>query len=205
MSRFDSHETDESGETGHGGAMTATTTTETTATTTATQDEACATSRLLRLAAILDEQGSLYEQMASVSLSVRESLVRFGIDSLRDKVREQEAIIERIDVLERERAGVVDTLTLQLGGGPRPMTVGEIVAVASAPEREQLRGVRERVLTEIHRMQKISQTNAYLIANSLEVVEGELALFADRDEVAYDRDGENVSGDAKTRILDRRA
>ncbi|MFN0150904.1 MAG: flagellar protein FlgN [bacterium] len=205
MSRFESHETEDSGELVQGRAMTAAPAIAAMATTAASTDESCATARLLRLAAILDEQGTLYEEMAGVSLSVRESLVRFGIDSLRDKVRKQESIIERIDLLERERAAVVDALTQQLGGGPHPMSVGEIVAAASDPECEKLRGVRERVLAEVHRMQRISQTNAYLISNSLELVEAELALFADRDEVAYDRDGENVAGDAKTRILDRRA
>lgn len=169
------------------------------------RDEAATTSRLSRLAALLEEEATLYEQMAGVSLSLRESLIHSGVESLRKKVSDQEDLIARIDLLERERADLVIALSAALGGGPRPMTIGEIVAVAREPERERLRGLRERVLAEVHRIQKISQTNSYLIGNSLEVVEGELALFADRDEVAYDRAGENVSGDARTRILDRRA
>jgi len=198
MSRFSSHDAEEIPDGDAGGrAMTAAAPERI--------DDAMTPSRMMRLTAILEEEAALYEQMAGVSLGVRESLVRFGVDSLRKTVGEQEDLIARIEGLERERAEVVAALTLGLGGGPRPMTIGEIVAVAREPEREKLRGLRERVLTEVHRIQKISQTNSYLIGNSLEVVEGELALFADRDEVAYGRAGENISGDAKTRILDRRA
>jgi len=198
MSRFSSHETERFGaSTANAGPMTASVSDP--------RDDAATASRLSRLAAVLEEEATLYEQMAGVSLALREALVRSGVESLRKQVSDQEDLIARIDLLERERGELVAALTAALGGGPRLMTIGEIVAVAREPERDRLRGLRERVLAEVHRIQKISETNSYLIGNSLEVVEGELALFADRDDVAYDRAGENVSGDAKTRILDRRA
>jgi FlgN protein len=161
--------------------------------------------RLTRLAEILEQEGRHYEMMAALSLSVRASLVHHDIESLRRTVAEQEELIARVDALERERAETVAILTERFGGSGRPMTIGEILAMAREPERDRLRRLRERVLSEIHRIQKISETNAYLIESSLEVVEGELSLFAGRDEVAYDRDGGNVAGVEKNRILDRKA
>ena len=161
--------------------------------------------RLARLAEILEQEGRHYEMMAALSLSVRASLVHHDIEALRRTVAEQEELIARVDALERERAEMVVILTERFGGGGRPLTIGEILTMAREPERDRLRRLRERVLTEIHRIQKISETNAYLIESSLEVVAGELSLFAVRDEVAYDRSGGNVAGVEKNRILDRRA
>jgi hypothetical protein len=179
----------------------------TTRTSTATAESAAldTEARLTRLAEILEQEGRHYEMMATLSLSVRASLVHHDIESLRRTVAEQEELIARVDALERERAETVAILTERFGGGGRPMTIGEILAMAREPERDRLRRLRERVLSEIHRIQKISETNAYLIESSLEVVEGELSLFAGRDELAYDRSGGNVAGVEKNRILDRRA
>ena len=161
--------------------------------------------RLTRLAEILEQEGRHYEMMAALSLSVRASLVHHDIEALRRSIAEQEELIARVDLLERERAETVAILTERFGGSGRPLTIGEILTMAREPERDRLRHLRERVLTEIHRIQKISETNAYLIESSLQVVAGELSLFAGRDELAYDRNGDNVAGVEKNRILDRRA
>ena len=109
--------------------------------------------------------------------------VGHDIDRLRRAVAEQEELIRKIDALETERREAVTEIAERLTGSGRLMTIAEILGAAHGPERERLRTLRERILAEISRIQKINDTNAYLIGSSLELVEGELSILSRGEEV----------------------
>jgi flagellar biosynthesis/type III secretory pathway chaperone len=159
---------------------------------------------LVRLAEILDAEAHLYEEMARLSSHERGCLIQHDIDRLRRTVAQQEDLIARIDALEIERRETVAIVTERLGG-PQTISLGEIVARAGDPERARLALLRDRILSEIARIQKINETNAYLIGSSLDLVEGELALLANDAAVEYDERGTPAETTPRTLVLDRRA
>jgi flagellar biosynthesis/type III secretory pathway chaperone len=160
---------------------------------------------LARLAEILETEADVYQEMLEIATVERRHLVDRDLDGLRDAVARKEALIARVDALEMERREAVAVVTERLTGNGRPMTISEILAVVRAPERERLKGLRERILGEIARIQRLSETNAYLVGSSLEVIGEELALMTEGEEVGYDERADTAALRRRTQLLDRRA
>lgn len=160
---------------------------------------------LARLAEILQAEADVYQEMLEIATSERRSLVDRDLDALRDTVARKESLIGRIDTLEMERRESVAIVTERLAGHGRLMTISEILAHVRAPERERLKSLRERILDEITRIQRISETNAYLVGSSLEMIGEELALITEGEEVAYDERADTGALRPRAQLLDRRA
>ena len=160
---------------------------------------------LARLAELLELEADVYQEMLEIAAAERRHLVERNLDGLRGTVARKEALIARVDALEMERREIVAVVTERLTGAGRPMTISEILAVVRAPERERLKGLRERILGEITRIQRLSETNAYLVGSSLEVIGEELALMTEGEEVAYDERADTGALRPRTQLLDRRA
>lgn len=160
---------------------------------------------LARLAQVLEAEADAYGEMIALSASERGHLVARDLEALRDGVARKEALIARIDALEAERRQAVADVTARLTGAARAMTVSEILAHVRGPERARLAALRERILAEIARLERVNETNAYLIGASLDLVGQELALLSGGDEVAYDDRGDVGARRARTPLLDRKA
>jgi hypothetical protein len=134
---------------------------------------------LARLAELLETEADVYEETLEIAGVVRRRLVERDVESLRATITRKEALIARVDAIEGERREIVAAVTERLTGRGRPMTISEIVAAVRAPERERLEGLRERILAQIGRIQRLSETNAYLVGSSLEAIGAELALLTE--------------------------
>ncbi len=168
-------------------------------------DVAPAHEDLTRLAGILESEADAYEEMLALSSAERSQLVARDLAGLRETVARKEAVIARVDALEVERRAAVLTVAGRLTGPGRAMTVSEILAAVREPDRARLSSLRKRILDEIARIQRINETNAFLIGSSLELIEDELSIMTQGDEIAYDDRGDTSERRQRAPILDRRA
>jgi flagellar biosynthesis/type III secretory pathway chaperone len=164
-----------------------------------------AESRLMRLAEILEEEAGAYEEMLALASAERRHLVARDLDRLRETVAAKEALIARIDRIEGARREAVGVVTERLTGAARTLTISEILAHLHGPERDRIAALRTRILDEIARIQRINNTNAYLIGSSLELISDELSLLSAGEESGYDGRGDTEPRRDRMSLLDRRA
>jgi flagellar biosynthesis/type III secretory pathway chaperone len=160
---------------------------------------------LARLAEILEAEADVYQEMLEITTKERLHLVDRDLDALRDTAARKESLIGRIDALEAERREAVAVVTERLTGRGGALTISEILSLVRTPERERIKGLRGRILEEITRIQRISETNAYLVGSSLEVIGEELALMGVDDEAADDARENDAALRPRAQLIDRRA
>ena len=125
------------------------------------------------LISVLKEENSLYEKMIPLAERKTQIIVANDLESLQKLTEEEQALVNRIGALEKQRAEVIINIGTVLGKKPESLNFKNLIEALKGQPKEQaeLRELHDTLKRTTDRMVRLNNRNKDLINQSLEMIE----------------------------------
>ena len=125
------------------------------------------------LISVLEEENALYEQLIPIAEKKTQVIVANDLESLQNITASEQAIVDRISALEKQRSKVIVDMGTVLGKKPEELNFRTLVTMlkGQAKEQEKLRSLHDRLKKTTDHMISLNERNKSLIQQSLEMIE----------------------------------
>ena len=162
------------------------------------------------LVSVLSEENSLYEKMIPLAERKTQIIVANDLESLQKLTEKEQALVNRIGVLEKQRAEVIINIGTVLGVKPEKLNFKNLIeALKGQPkEQQQLRELHDTLKRTTDRMVSLNNRNKDLINQSLEMIEFNLnyikSTWMGPDTAQYSKSAaeNDTQGFSNTRMFD---
>jgi flagellar biosynthesis/type III secretory pathway chaperone len=157
------------------------------------------------LEAILVRETGLHREMLAVAAEKRDGILAGDLEKLEKAVTAERRLVAGIEDEEKKRLAVMPLLKSGLGLEAPVEKLSDIIPLFPAPEREKMRGIRDRLVAAIEEVRIRNRHNSELLKTSLAHVDSFLHAIADavRANANYSRGGKRSAGGPA--IIDRSA
>ncbi|MCR5216676.1 MAG: flagellar protein FlgN [Lachnospiraceae bacterium] len=131
------------------------------------------------LAEVLDQENSEYTTLIDLSQQKTSIIIKNDIIALQKIMEEEQVIVDRINVLEKKREGIVREICKVLKiERPADLTVKTLIELLHRQPKEQaqLSEVHNRLRRTLNQMVTVNENNKALIQEALEMIEFEMNL-----------------------------
>ena len=130
------------------------------------------------LISVLEAENSEYEQLLGLSVEKTDIIVKGDVDALNDMVAKEQAVVERINALEKKRTEATKDIALVLNRKPEELKLEELAELLAGQKKESqaLRSIHDRLKTTLSNMVKVNDNNKMLLQESIEMVDFEMIL-----------------------------
>jgi len=144
------------------------------------------------LIAVLNEQSSIYEELAAIAENKKEMIVKSEIDGLRDVGKNESELIGKAQKLDKKRDNVVADIATVLNISTEEITLTELIkCIEKQPECEELKMATTRIQEAAENMRAVNDKNRVLLENALEFADYSINVIRSAMEVvpaSYDDD-----------------
>lgn len=115
----------------------------------------------------------IYEDLLPLAKKKTQIIVKNDLEALLAITEEEQAVVEKINVLENKREEIVNNIGMVLSKKPEDLHISKIIdALENQPEhREQLSEIHQKLKKTIHKLVEVNKHNQELIEQSLEMIE----------------------------------
>lgn len=131
------------------------------------------------LMAVLDSENAEYETLLELSRRKTPVIVAGNLEELEKITDEEQNVVERINRLDKERAGVTADIANVMNNDVASLKLTNIIELLEKRPAEQnrLAGIYDRLQRTVREMVRINEHNRDLILDSLGMVDFELNLM----------------------------
>lgn len=142
----------------------------------------------------------LLEQAVELAERKRQTLVTNDLPALSALLPEEEALAQRLQEIEFALTRTIGILAGAVGAG----SLGELIAAAECPNREDLQPLYQQMVLRLAGLQQANEQNRLLIEQSLAFVDFSLKLFtSSNNDPAYNSSGK-ATEQRTPRLIDRK-
>ena len=159
---------------------------------------------LWELNALIEKKIDLYDKFIILLQEQWNAIADYSLGSLEAILIKKEKLVDRMQVLEKERLGLMGKIERSLESSPAPLTLKKIVQTTSDPIRTQLGKGRETLLSRIAAINELHERLKDLMNHSSLSLKKSLAFVHSKDEEAsspYHPNGKLVEGNMQGRML----
>lgn len=159
---------------------------------------------LWELNALIEKKIDLYDKFIILLQEQWNAIADYSLGSLEAILIKKEKLVDRMQVLEKERLGLMGKIERSLESSPAPLTLKKIVQTTSDPIRTQLGKGRETLLSRIAAINELHERLKDLMDHSSLSLKKSLAFVHSKDEEAsspYHPNGKLVEGNMQGRML----
>ncbi|MFY9496925.1 MAG: flagellar protein FlgN [Halanaerobiales bacterium] len=151
------------------------------------------------------EEYEEYTRLYEIVKNKQEAIINNDIQELAEILKEEQAIIEKIEEMEEAREKILNQLALEKDiDSKETITFTELMELMPA-ERVELEQIKEKFLQLLDKLQELNQENRELIEHSLKITESSLEFIREAtgrtNLYNYKNDETNVQTD---HIIDKR-
>lgn len=121
----------------------------------------------------LEQEYEIYKKLVPIEENKTKIIVKGDLDALQQITEQEQAVVEKVNSLERKREGIVNNIGTVISKDPKTLRVQTIIELLDKQpkEQEQLSKVHENLKKTVQRLVDINNHNNSLIQQSLEMIE----------------------------------
>jgi len=159
---------------------------------------------LRSLNALIEKKIALYDKFILLLREQRNAITDYSLDSLQAILVNKEALVDRIQALEKERLGLMRKINASPASAQTPRTLKHIIQNTPGPLGAQLKKGREALLARIVTINGLHENLKGLMSRSSLSLKKSLVLFHSKGEEAsspYHPNGKLQEGNMQGRML----
>lgn len=127
---------------------------------------------------VLDKENSEYETLISLSTEKTSTIIQNDIEQLQHIMDREQAVVDRVNLLEKQREDTVHDICKVLRVEPEELTVRVLIELLKKQPAEQkkLQDVHTKLNRTLKKMVRLNENNQALIKESMEILEFEMNL-----------------------------
>lgn len=127
---------------------------------------------------VLDKENSEYETLISLSTEKTSTIIQNNIEQLQTIMDREQAIVDKVNMLEKQREDTVRDICKVLHVEPVDLTVKVLIDLLrkQPAEQKKLQDVHTKLRKTLDRMVRLNENNQALIKESMEILEFEMNL-----------------------------
>lgn len=121
----------------------------------------------------LEQEYEIYQNLVPIEENKTKIIIKGDIEALQQITEQEQAVVEKINHLERKRGEVVKNIGTVINKDPNTLRVQTIIDVLDKQPEEQMKlsKVHENLKKTVQRLVEINNQNNSLIQQSLEMIE----------------------------------
>ena len=130
------------------------------------------------LVEVLDKENSEYTTLLALSTEKTSTIVKNDIEQLQLLVTKEQEVVDRINILEKQREKTVEDICKVLHVAPDDLTVKVLIDLLKKQPEEQkkLQEVHTKLGNTLKKMVRVNESNKMLMKESMEILEFEMNL-----------------------------
>lgn len=130
------------------------------------------------LVEVLDKENSEYTTLLALSTEKTSTIVKNDIEQLQLLVTKEQEVVDRINILEKQREKTVEDICKVLHVNPGDLTVKVLIDLLKKQPEEQkkLQEVHTKLGNTLKKMVRVNESNKMLMKESMEILEFEMNL-----------------------------
>lgn len=130
------------------------------------------------LVEVLDKENSEYTILLALSTEKTSTIVKNDIEQLQLLVTKEQEVVDRINILEKQREKTVEDICKVLHVNPGDLTVKVLIDLLKKQPEEQkkLQEVHTKLGNTLKKMVRVNESNKMLMKESMEILEFEMNL-----------------------------
>lgn len=131
------------------------------------------------LAEVLLKENAEYEELIGLSTEKTSIIVKNDIEGLNNMVAKEQTVVDRINLLEKQRESVVSDICKVLKVEPADLTVKILIDLLKKQPTEQakLQNAHSKLVITLDKMVKVNERNKMLMNEAVEMIEFEMNLL----------------------------
>ncbi len=128
---------------------------------------------------ILGRESTEYEGLLEISQRKTPIIVSGNLEDLQKITDEEQNVVNKLNVLERERVQVTKDIATVLNRDVSKLTLTNLIGLLQARPAEQgaLAELHDRLHRTVHELQRVNEQNGSLLKDALEMVEFEINML----------------------------
>ncbi|MBR1702230.1 MAG: flagellar protein FlgN [Lachnospiraceae bacterium] len=128
---------------------------------------------------ILGRESTEYEGLLEISQRKTPVIVSGNLEDLQKITDEEQNVVNKLNVLERERVQVTKDIATVLNRDVNKLTLTNLIGLLQARPAEQgaLAELHDRLHRTVHELQRVNEQNGSLLKDALEMVEFEINML----------------------------
>ena len=130
------------------------------------------------LVEVLDKENSEYTTLLALSTEKTSTIVKNDIEQLQLLVTKEQEVVDKINILEKQREKTVEDICKVLHVNPGDLTVKVLIDLLKKQPEEQkkLQEVHTKLGNTLKKMVRVNESNKMLMKESMEILEFEMNL-----------------------------
>lgn len=131
------------------------------------------------LVEVLDKENTEYVELIALSTEKTGTIVKNDIVNMQRIMEREQAIVDRINALEKKREDVISEICKVLHVDTNDLTVKVLIDLLKKQpaEQEKLQAVHTRIRRTLDKMVRVNENNKALMKESMEILEFEMNLL----------------------------
>lgn len=131
------------------------------------------------LVEVLDKENTEYITLIDLSTEKTSAIVKNDIEALQRIMTSEQQIVDRINVLEKDREQTIGDICSVIHVDSRDLTVAVLIDLLKKQpaEQEKLRAVHTKLKKTLDKMVRINENNKALMKQSMEILDFEMNLL----------------------------
>jgi len=160
--------------------------------------------KIKNLIRILEKEADLYEQLLRFCKEEKTVIIKGDLKALEKIVKKQEDIFFQLQVWEKARGLLMNSLK-EILSLSKELTLSRLIKKVNRPFSSQLKKVQKKIISLIKDIKETNKTNISLITYSIRFVEDCFNFLAGVEEVpVYTPEGKTDRKEQKRKLLDQR-
>ncbi len=147
-----------------------------------------------KLLDILKQQYTYYETLFDLTVVEKKLILSLDTIGLLSITEEKEQVAQKLQVLESDMNTLVNDISKMLGLPSKEISLKEIIECIDDENKEELRNIRENLISKVELIKKMNNENNIILEKSLDFINLAMSRFRNAlcKNVAYGRSGKNV-------------
>lgn len=128
---------------------------------------------------VLEKENTEYTVLVDLSTQKTSTIVKNDIEEMQNIMAKEQAIVDRINVLERQRETTINDISKVLHVDAKDLTVKVLIDLLKKQPTEQkkLSDVHSKIKKTLDKMVRVNENNKALMKESMEILEFEMNLL----------------------------
>lgn len=157
---------------------------------------------------ILARKLDLYNEFSSLLRKEWDIVTEYSLENLQGVTKKKELLSLKMQVLEEERAQIIQSISESLGVPAEQLTISELIRLRKDPSNMKLAEYRKRLMAQMESIKKLNENNRGLINHSSLCLKQSLSFLYRADETSrssYYANGMLKENRIQSRILSANA
>lgn len=128
---------------------------------------------------VLEKENSEYTLLVALSTEKTSTIVKNDIEEMQNIMGKEQAVVDRINVLEKQREATINDICKVLRVDAKDLTVKVLIDLLKKQPAEQkkLQDVHSKIRKTLDKMVRVNENNKALMKESMEILEFEMNLL----------------------------